>query len=518
MNKIKSHLNSLGLTLVFAGLAALRIWPHRKTAALIIAGLGVAALIVYLVLHLSHLKKNFKRKSFLYSSNMVLIVVIVLAILVLVNVFLAKQRYRIDFTETKLHSLSDQSVTVLKNLKHDVRAKAFFRDIHFGRGAMENLLKIYAYHSGKFSYEFIDPDKNPGLVKRYDITQDGTTVLEYLDRESRITSTTEEEITNTLIKITRDGKKTIYFLEGHGQPSIEESGDGGFSQAKNELEKMGYEVGKMTLALTETFPADCDLLIVPGPRKDLLPDEKVSIRRYLGRGGRVFLMIDPETAPDMIPFLHEFGIRLEDDLIVDTVSRLLGGDYFMPVVSEYESHEISRNFRYATFFPFARSVELEDPLPDGVSLTVLARTSSNAWAERQLDQKEVRFDPDKDRPGPISLAVVGTISGSAEALFRPEEPDLPHPDSEGRIAVFGDSDFITNRYFNFSGNGNFFLNTVNWLTEEADLISIQPRTAAPRTLRLTPSQGRLIFFTSVVVLPLAVLLLGLSVWLRRRAL
>ena len=68
-----------------------------------------------------------------------------------------------------------------------------------------------------------------------------------------------------------------------------------------------------------------------------------------------------------------------------------------------------------------------------------------------------------------------------------------------------------------SGNGNFFLNMANWLTEEADLISIQPKTQNPRSLQLTPAQGRLIFWISVVLLPLAVLAFGISVWMRRRA-
>jgi ABC-type uncharacterized transport system involved in gliding motility auxiliary subunit len=86
------------------------------------------------------------------------------------------------------------------------------------------------------------------------------------------------------------------------------------------------------------------------------------------------------------------------------------------------------------------------------------------------------------------------------------------------MAVFGDSDFASNRYYGLSGNGNFFLNTVNWLTEESDLISIQPKTSSARTVQFTPSQGRLIFLVSVVILPLIVLVLGVSVWRRRRAL
>jgi len=89
---------------------------------------------------------------------------------------------------------------------------------------------------------------------------------------------------------------------------------------------------------------------------------------------------------------------------------------------------------------------------------------------------------------------------------------------EGRLAVFGDSDFATNRYFNFSGNGNLFLNTVNWLTEEADLISIQPKTSSPRTIHMTATQGRMLFFVSLIILPLIVLVTGISVWMRRRSL
>jgi ABC-type uncharacterized transport system involved in gliding motility auxiliary subunit len=281
---------------------------------------------------------------------------------------------------------------------------------------------------------------------------------------------------------------------------------------------MGYDVKKLALALSANFPADCDLLVVPGPKKALLPNEVDTIKGLISRGGRVFFMLDPETDPGLAPLLADYGLKIENDLIVDTVSRLLGGDYFMPVVSEYEFHDITKSFRYATFFPFARSIEEADKKPDGATVTVIARTSPNSWSERQLDQKEVKFDKDKDKQGPISLAVVETLKVKGT-----ETKDVPPAENaagekEARLAVFGDSDFATNRYYRLSGNGNFFLNTVNWLTEEADLISIQPRTSSPRTIQLNPSQGRLLFFVSVILLPLAVLVLGIFVWLRRRSL
>ena len=530
MDALKKNLNYIGLTLVLLGLVSFKIWPQFKTAALGILVLGIAAIAAYIIMNLAALKQGFRRKSFLYSSNLLLVVVLVLAILVVVNYFLSRHHQRFDFTAVKMHSLSDQSVKLANNLKNDVLIKGFFREGNYSRGKMEDMLKIYAYHSKKIKFEFIDPDKNPGLVKRYEIAQDGTTIFECGDKENRITASTEEDITNAIIKVTREKKKAVYFLEGHGEHSIEENGDDGFSFVKDELGKMSYEVNKLSLALSESFPKDCSLLIVPGAKKDLLPHEMDTIKGYVSAGGRVFFMVDPETAPGLTPFLAGFGFKLENDLVVDTISRLFGGDYFMPVVNEYEDHEITRKFRYASFFPYARSVDLIEPKPEGVTSTLLAKTSANSWAERQLDQKTAKFDKDKDKAGPIAIAAVATVKAKEAKKDEPpaktgemkpdEKKETASTESpkEGRLAVFGDSDFASNRYNNLSGNGNLFLNTVNWLTEESDLISIQPKTSTPRSIQLTPSQGRLIFFVSVLILPLIVLVLGIWVWVRRRSL
>ncbi|MGB9906308.1 MAG: GldG family protein [Candidatus Saccharicenans sp.] len=538
MNWLKNSLNYISLGLLVLAIVILAVWPQYRTAAWVSGGLGIVSLALYLILNLSTLKEGLKRRSFIYSSNLMLIIILVLAILVVLNFFLARHHYRLDFTSAKIHSLSEQSVNVVKNLKQEVAIKAFFRDSNVSRQTMESLLKNYAYHSAKIKYEFIDPDKNPGLVKKYDITQDGTTVLECGDKENRITTTSEEDVTNAIIKVTREKKKTIYFLEGHGENSVEDSGEVGYSTAKTELEKIGYEVKKLTLALSDNFPADCALLVIPGPRKGLLPNEFQTIKNFLETGGRVLFLVDPETSSGLETLLADYGIKLENDLVVDTVSRLLGGDYFMPVVTEYQSHDITKNFRYATFFPLARSVEISDTKPEGLSLNTLARTSANSWSERQLDKAEVTFDQGKDRPGPISLAVVGSKKVELKERAAEKKPEENKEQAEGkdqpageekkddtstvtreaRLAVFGDSDFITNKYYNLSGNGNFFLNTVNWLTEESDLISIQPRTRSPRSINLTPSQGRLLMWLSVIILPLAVLVAGLSIWLRRRAL
>ncbi len=516
MDAIKKHLNSIGLVLLLLALVALKVWPQSGLLAVILTVLGAAGLAGYFVLHAGDLKQGLKRRSLLYSSNLALIIVLTLAILGLVNVLGSRWHKRFDFTQAKLHSLSDQSITVAKALKQDVQVKAFFREGNYGRARLEDLLKIYAYHSPRLKAEFIDPDKNPGLVKRYQITQDGTTVFESGAKDTRITETTEEAVTNAVIKVTRAKTKTILFLEGHGEKSIEATDENGISFAKDELGKLGYEVKKQTLALAGSLTADCALLVVPGPQKDLAPAELEAVADYLKKGGRVLLLADPQAAPGLAGFLAPFGVKLENDIVFDRPS-LLGGDYLMPVMSALTEHAITRAFRYATVYPLARSVDVIEPKPEGVaSSLVLGRTSDDAYAKKgftlkpKMTVKEIAFDAKADKKGPIPLAALAALKTGTGADGQ--------AGPEGRLVVFGDSDFAGNRYFDAYGNGNLFLNAANWLTEEADLIAIQPKTQSPRTIQLTPGQGRTIFWFSVILLPLLVLAFGLSTWLRRKAL
>jgi ABC-type uncharacterized transport system involved in gliding motility auxiliary subunit len=520
MNRIVKHLNLIGLGLLLAAFIVSLVWPALQFAPPIAFALGLAALIAYFILNAGRLKDRMKRRSFLYSSNLLLIIVLVLGITVIVNVLLVRHHQRFDFTAARVHSISDQSVRLAKALKTDVDIKAFFRESNMDRARLADLLKIYAYHSPRIKFEFIDPDKNPGLIKHYGITADGTTILEAGDKEGRTTGVTEEDITNALIKVTREKKKTVYFLEGHGEISFDLTGDDGASIARDELGKMGYDIKKQTLALPDTFPKDCAALIIAGPKKDLLPAERETISAYLKDGGRVLFLIDAFTVPEIIPYLARYGFKLENDLLVDPASRMIGGDYFMPYIDRYETHEITRDFRYATFFPLARTVDKIEPQPEIVqTFTVLGRTSAESYAKRdfvlkeKMTLKEIGFDKARDHAGPLPLAAVATLKTKTAAGAA-----AAGPNPEGRLAVVGDSDFFSNRYFNFSADGNFFLNIVNWLAQESDLISIQPKTSHPRTITLTPAQGSLIFWFSVVLLPALVLAVGLIIGLRRRAL
>ncbi|MEW6457313.1 MAG: Gldg family protein [Acidobacteriota bacterium] len=506
MEILKSILNYVGGILIIAGGICYRVWPQKKYLFLFLFAAGLISLFVYFYLNREKFRERVKIKYLLYSGNIFLILLLVLAIVGSLNYLFSKVHYRIDLTEGKIHSLSDQSIKVLKNLKKDVVITGFFREGKAQRAKMEDFLKNYRYYSNKIRYTVYDPDKNPGLVKEYNVSEDGTTIFKCNNNETRITGVSEEDITNAIIKVTREERKTIYFSKGHGEFSIADDSDRGYSQAKKTLEELGYNIKEIFLAEEPGFPHDCVTFVAAGPKKDFLPQELSALERYLKNGGRSLLMLDPQDSPSFISFLKKWGVNVGDDFIVDTVSRILGGDYLMPVVSQYSSHPITEKFRYATFFPYARSVEVLNPAPEGITAQVIGSTSPNSWASTQFGSREISFNPEKDRKGPVPIVVSSTWKAEGETK------------KEGRLIVFGDSDFASNQFYNLSGNGNFFTNSLNWLAEEIDLIAISPKTAAPRTIQLTASQGRFIFYTILVIIPGLFIIMGIFIYFRRRSL
>jgi len=185
----------------------------------------------------------------------------------------------------------------------------------------------------------------------------------------------------------------------------------------------------------------------------------------------------------------------------------MSGDYFMPVVAKYADHQITKNFNFATMFPMARGLFELNPRPREVNLTLLAKSSPYSWSEMNYETElaaEKISKNENDRPGPI------TIAAACEMQYGIDKPS--------RLVVVGDSDFISNKFYNFQANGNFFNNIISWLSDEGDLIAISPKTAGMRTVNLTEGESRLIFFYTIIILPLAIFILGIAIWLYRRRL
>jgi len=473
------------------------------------------------------IRELLSRRGTKYGLNTAIALFLFLAVVVVVEALAIRHNVRVDLTEGRRHSLSTQSTNLLRTLDKEVNVVAFYRTDEPGKEAAQDLLDQYAHFSPKFHFEFVDPDRHPALAKRYGITTYGTVVLEGGGREEKVQGADEEKITNALVKLSRQGKRVLYFLTGHGEADLERTEPQGFSQIKQALSDVGYEVRPLLLLREKEVPKDAAVVIVAGPQSDLLPTELQAIEAYITRGGKLLFLLDPFTAPQLVTVLKKYGILIGNDVIVDRFSRAFGGDYLLPVITEYEPHPITQDFTLAAFFPYARTVDAANAPPSGVTVQVLGRTGAGSWAETDkvaLERGEASLDPKKDRPGPLPVGAVATIDveGQESRAEGPKEEKTLNPEpstlnrKKGRIVAYGTSGFIANSHLNLSGNRDLFLNSVSWLAEEEDLIAIRPRQAKLTPLVLTANQGRFAFWTTVIIPPFALVGIWITIFLRRR--
>ena len=543
---------------ILAGMAS-GIWNSMYVLAHLISGTSMLAL--YLFTHGENLRESVTGRRTQYATNTFVYTGLTLAVIVLLNFMGARNEYRYDASEQSIFSIAPQTASLLEGLANDIHILAFFRE-NEGQAA-ENLLDTYTAGSDRFSYEMADPDQRPEMAQQYEVTQYGTLVIVYGDNSTRVNDLSEEVLTNALVRITGAETKRIYFVTGHGEPDItaRETPDG-FGQLAASLENEGAEVVPLLLATVPDVPADASLLIVASPQRPFLENEIESLGRYLDRGGRAWILLEPQRSDELVPLLAERGIIVGDNVVIDVVVQLLAGPSagVEPVVSDYGFHPITEQFNQNTVFRIVRSIEPAGELPDGITASMLASTSSNSWAESNVDLvfETGEVDPEGDVEGPVSIAVAATLGpsilnwttpaiettpstndgpGVAETQDASEGADIasninesgsqeitedgsgatPPTDLEGRIVVVGDADWLNNSRLTVMYNEDLALNMVGWLTGgNESTITIRPRARRASRITLTDTQGWGVFYATVLLLPELVLLSGLMIWWRRR--
>jgi ABC-type uncharacterized transport system involved in gliding motility auxiliary subunit len=445
-----------------------------------------------------------------YGVNSLVAVLLVIGVIGVVEALSYRHNARIDLTEGRRHSLSPQTIQILQGLKTKVNAVAFYRSDQPGRRVVEDLFKQYARYGGdNFTWRSVDPDREPTLARGYGIEAYGTTVLETKGRTEKVQDADQEEkLTNGLIKVTREGKRIVYVLQGHGEPDLTGGDANGLGSAKGGLEAVNYEVKPLTLARVGKVPDDAAVIVIAGPRSDLFGPEVEALDAYVGRGGKLLAMLDPVTRPGQQEpeafkrLLGKYGVQTSNNVVIELnpLKQMATGAADLVIVDTFEPHPITRDLRIIALFPSARTVGLVDKMPTGVSGQRLAVTSRDSFAETDvaaLRRGEAKPDP-ADPKGPLPVAVVATRE-------------------KARIVVFGTSLLAVNQYFAQPGNRDLLLNTVSWLAEDEDQISIRPRDTKQTPIFLSAQQDQAVFWVPVVILPALAIAGGIVAVVRRRA-
>ena len=551
LNRIFGFLGWIGSTLVFAAVLAWLVSPEQESLRRTLALAGLACIVLYGAGHWREVGRSFGRRQTRYGALAGTSILLVVAIVVALNYVLARQNQRWDLTAGGQYSLSDQTRQVLDTLAAPVRILVFAREPDFPR--FQDRLEGYAYRSSRVTIDYIDADRQPMLARQYDVQTYGTIVFEYEDRVERVDSDAEQDLTNALIKVVEGAQQTVYFLEGHGEKTHADSNRDGYSTVSAALELDNFEVDSLVLAQQGAIPDDATVVVAAGPQTDLLPGEIDALGAYLDRGGKLLLLLDPpvtgdEPAPEgLLGLVRAWGIEVGTDVVVDAsgVGQLFGADASVPVAANYPFHPITERFNLLTAYPLARSVSAAAGRPDGRIAQSFIETGPQSWQEADIDSLvtgQVELDEESgDRPGPVAIgmavsapapapadapdgageageeddAAQGSPADAPDGESDPEGGDDPAP-PETRLAVIGDSDFASNAVVGIQGNRDMFLNTVNWLAQQENLISIRAREPEDRRLTLTASAQRRIFWLSVLLLPAAILGVGVYTWMSRR--
>jgi ABC-type uncharacterized transport system involved in gliding motility auxiliary subunit len=488
--------------------------------------------------------------------NALLSVLLAGALAVLANILVPRLGpLRVQLSAGGAYVLSDKTRALVASLDQDVSVVSFFNPSHEMYRDIRNLLREYEYESAKrggghLKVRIVDPNrdlvKTRALKQKYDLAAADVVVFEaggkckYVDireiaREHKnvdfekllstgqgtytrtVSFLGEQAFSSAIQNVTQAKPAVVYFLAGHGESEISDfASRSGCATLARMLRRDNIDVRPLSLSEHRGIPADCSAIVVVGPARKISRLELDVLSGYLDRSGRLCLMINPGIVTGLEGLIEAWGMKLDGDVVTDPNATLTGRELF---ISRFGNHAITQNLKNLAVILFgARSVEplpehdaAKEVQPDRSRVTVLARTSDKAWAERGDSlQNSPKFDSETDRSGPITVAVAVEKgkAGTIETAIRPT-----------RMVVIGDADFVSNTVLDGAAGGNvdFFMSAMNWLLEREELMAIAPH--PPEKIEFGLPQGRLkaVFIMVVFLGPLVAAVVGSLVWWRRRA-
>lgn len=524
----------VGIFLLMIGIAFTFLGASYATWALLGLMGGALGILLYVVINYTDVKNFFIEYSTRQWANMIVFIALLIGIIIVIQMIANNHNYRIDLTPEAEMSLAPITKKVLKDVESPIKVIGFYRREE--RGELYNLLELYRLASRKFKYELYDLDRTPGLAKKYGVHAYGTAVVEVNGKRKNISYPTEERIINAILSLVNPEQKVIYFLSGHGEYGIEGRMEENISYGllKENLETENYLVKTLVFVGGKPIPEDASLVIIGGPKTDFSKVDLEVLDNYVKQGGRMIVAVDPGYNGGLKKLLKKYGIILGEDIVVDPEDYLIEKDPLVPIIPFYISHPITENFTIPTVFPLVRSVSRGTSEIKGIELKSLARSGKGSWAESDVEgaqEGRYEYDPKYDRKGPVTIAMVGEVKKKtqektggkgkidAKASNNSEGKGEEGPSITGKLVVFGDSDFLLNKYFELLGNKDLIMNTIHWMTEDEPLITIRRKKPSQEELApvfLSPLQSRIIFIGVVIFQPILILAVGIVVAWRRR--
>jgi ABC-type uncharacterized transport system involved in gliding motility auxiliary subunit len=406
----------------------------------------------------------------------------------------------IDITGNASNTLSEASQKVLANLPDKVQITAYLKKDATIRRQIEQLIERYRDHKADISLTFVDPASIPEKTRELNIGSEGGILIEYQGRIERLIFVDEAALTNALLQLANANEHWVSFLSGHGERAADGIANFDFGNFGKALDQHKIKAQSLNLATVQAIPDNSNLLVISAPKVPLMAGELTLIKQYIDKGGNLLLLADPNN-DNLTPLLDLLGIRVLAGTLVDGKSKLYGiDDPSFVLVSEYPKHPMTKGFKTITVYPVTAALEVEPTSP--FDTVALLSSDKQSWTETSPVSGKIRFDAGGiEKAGPLNFAY---------ALTR-----KLNKDTEQRIVVIGDGDFLSNTYIGNVGNLDMGLRLINWLIHDDKFIDIPAKTTPDSSLQLSPIAISVISVGFLIVLPVLLLGTGFFVWRRR---
>ena len=486
-----------------------------------------------------------RRRRVLISVNVMVQIVAMLLLVGMVNWLVGRHYLRFDWTKSSYYRISEKTKQVLASLKDPVKVIVFlqpnaeqeWKDKVY-RDTRDQLNEFQYFGKDKLLVEYVDPQRDLAraeqLVEQYKVNAPDVVIfasgtrhkyvslndmvdldMQEFGQTERVKDYKGEGVFLSAIQtVTEETPPKVVFLTGHGEHDPDNFSErDGYSTLATYIKRDNIAVQKWNLLEQQELPSDANALIIAGPREPFTPAELSKLDAYLKNHGRMFLMLDPRQKTGLEEFVQRWGVTVDDDLAEVKAGTLLGTELVNvnALGTDYAPHPITARLQDVnTSFPYARSVHRIEQMmgagTDQPNVTELVKTPAAFWGETDLESERSEFDPAKDIRGPLCLAV-------AVEAGRPQGTNV----SVGvtRMVVVGTSRFVDNSSLT-GGNLDFFMNGLNWLLQREQLIAVSPKLPEEFRLDMSVQQVRTVDTLVAVGMPLAVAVIGLLVWVRRR--
>jgi ABC-type uncharacterized transport system involved in gliding motility auxiliary subunit len=506
--EISSFIGTIGVAMLIASGVRYSIQGELLTTSKALLIVGGAFVLVAVVLGFRAIVRAFSGRTAQQGTNTTILTLAVIAILAVINFVGFRHHKTFDLTTEKLYTLSDQTRNIVSGLKQDLTVARFDKTPNT---SFDDLMAEYKALSPHFKYQFVDPQQKPEVAQDFGATHMGDVVVAYGIRKDHLDAGArgqlgEEDVTGAIVKVTSGDVKEVCFVTGHGEKSLTDGSPDGFTQVDAGLKKENYATKTINLIAENGVPADCSVVVIAGPKQSYYPQETAMLGKFLDAGGEALIMLDPATDPKLDDLFQAWNVALGSNVVVDAsgMGQLFGGGPIIPVVQDFGASPITKGFQGSVaFFPLARTASIADKSKSIPQTVELLKTSERSFTIPKLEvgQKKISFDSKTDKIGPLSLGVAANRKVS---------------DKDARLVVIGNSQFAANPWISQQRNGDLFFNTIDWLTQDENLISIRPKSATNRRVTLSEAQSAALHWLNLVFLPGLIIFSGVYIWWKRR--